>query len=188
MGSSFLVLSILFLSMVPLLVSSTEFKVGGELGWVEPTKNNSDMYNEWAGHHRFHVGDMIYFKYKKDSVLVVNKEDYENCVDTNPISKFADGHTIFEFEHFGYYYFISGQPGHCKSGQKMVIRVMARSDGGDETPKSSPGPKSDGGDEAGHHEWDDFGPPGFNATTRLSVAYCFTTALVGIFVVLYYFM
>ncbi|KAG5546722.1 hypothetical protein RHGRI_018784 [Rhododendron griersonianum] len=97
-------------------------------GWAKPTGNDSETYNEWASPNRFHVGDEALFKYQKDSVLVVSKEDYENCITSNPISKFADGNTVFAFDHFGFFYFISGQTGHCKSGQRLIIRVMVQSE------------------------------------------------------------
>ncbi|KAK6154477.1 hypothetical protein DH2020_008725 [Rehmannia glutinosa] len=64
------------------------------------------------------------FKYEKDSVLVVNSADYLNCNTSNPISKFEDGNTVFQFDRSGLFYFISGQPGHCRSGQRLIIRVM----------------------------------------------------------------
>lgn len=42
-------------------VSSTELEVGGEDGWVVPNSNKThgDMFNEWASHNRFKVGDTI---------------------------------------------------------------------------------------------------------------------------------
>ncbi|KAA8532530.1 hypothetical protein F0562_032654 [Nyssa sinensis] len=35
------------------------------------------MYNDWAAENRFHVTD---FKYQNDTVLLVNKEDYETAL------------------------------------------------------------------------------------------------------------
>ncbi|PSS06021.1 Early nodulin-like protein [Actinidia chinensis var. chinensis] len=189
MASSFFLL-LLLISMAPILASSYQFEVGGERGWAEPAGNDSEEYNDWAAKNRFHVGDSVNFKYQKDSVLVVNKEDYENCVTLNPISKFDDGDTFFEFDHYGFFYFISGQPRHCKSGQKMIIRVMVHPEV--EPPQSrttAPPPKAEG-DSGHHHGWDTFetGPPGFISGSELSVAARFVTGVVAMFVIVCVFM
>lgn len=121
------------------------------------------------------------FKYQKDSVLVVSSADYLKCNTSNPISKFEDGNTIFEFDRSGFFYFISGQPDHCKSGQKLIIRVMHPSEV--EAPELAPSPAAAGGDGG----WD-WAPPGFNSTTKLSVISYFILALAGLVVVLYLFI
>ncbi|XP_059662391.1 early nodulin-like protein 21 [Cornus florida] len=184
--------SLFLISIVAISAYAYQFQVGGEKGWVRPTANDTQTYNNWAAKNRFHIGDTVYFKYRKDSVVVVNKADYENCVISNPISKFEDGNTVFRFDHYGYFYFISGQVEHCKSGQKMIIRVMVHS--GIEPPESAPSPKAGGGGGSsrggGGDGWDsDFwGPPGLNSTTKLSAASFFMTALGGVLVILYLLM
>ncbi|GAB2248710.1 hypothetical protein Droror1_Dr00012069 [Drosera rotundifolia] len=40
-------------------------------------KFERETYNEWDEQIRFHIGDSLYFKYHKDSVLEVRSEDYE---------------------------------------------------------------------------------------------------------------
>lgn len=41
-------------------VSSTEFEVGGEDGWIVPkSKTRGDMFNQWASDNRFKVGDTL---------------------------------------------------------------------------------------------------------------------------------
>ena len=67
------------------------------------------------------------FKYKKgnDSVLVVDNKDYYSCNISNPIKKFDDGCTEFKFDRSGPFFFVSGAPGHCNSGQKMIVVVLA---------------------------------------------------------------
>ncbi|KAK9268626.1 hypothetical protein L1049_000383 [Liquidambar formosana] len=178
--------------MAAVSVSSFQFQVGGERGWIEPTGNETETYNKWATKNRFHVGDSVYFKYQKDSVLVVNYTDYTNCIVSNPISKYEDGNTIFRFDRHGFFYFISGEPGHCKSGQKLVIGVMAQS--GDETPESVPSPAPSGGAGGGgpgdDDGWDfgDWGPPSLNSTVMLSVTSYFMTVLAVVVVILYMFM
>ncbi|RWR98126.1 early nodulin-like protein 2 [Cinnamomum micranthum f. kanehirae] len=75
--------------------------------------------------HRFHVGDSLYFKYMNDSVLVVDEDDYNRCGSTKPIAKYEDGKTVIELDRYGFFFFVSGVGGHCKSGQKLIVWVMA---------------------------------------------------------------
>ncbi|XP_057975385.1 early nodulin-like protein 6 [Malania oleifera] len=190
----FFPLLFMIISVASLSVSSYQFQVGGHRGWIEPTINESDIYNEWATKNRFHVGDSIYFKYQEDSVLEVSKGDYESCITTNPISKFEDGNTTFRFDRYGFFYFISGEPGHCQSGQKLIVRVMVQSEV--HAPESAASPDAEGASSStgseGGHGWmsDNWGPPSMNlnSTTKLSLASYFMTALGGVLVILYLFM
>ncbi|KAJ8765084.1 hypothetical protein K2173_010566 [Erythroxylum novogranatense] len=173
-------------------VSSYQFPVGGKIGWIKPTGNDTETYDKWATKHRFHVGDSLYFMYRRDSVLVVNSTDYENCIISNPISRYDDGNTTFRFDRHGFFYFISGQPGHCKAGQKLVVRVMVHPAGGDheEAPNPAPSPEENGNKDSGKEEGDDWGgfswgPPSVNSTIKASLASYFMTALVGMLVILY---
>ncbi|XP_075669199.1 early nodulin-like protein 6 [Castanea sativa] len=172
-------------TLVAVPVSSFQFQVGGEMGWIKPTGNESDIYFKWATENRFHIGDVLYFEYQNDSVLVVNYTDYQNCVVSNPISKFEDGNTVLRIDRYGFFYFISGQPDHCKAGQKLVIRVMVQSDV--ESPTSAPSPK--GGVDSGDYDaWDfNWGPP-LNSTIKLSFASYFLTILGGVLLIFYVFM
>ncbi|MBA0783497.1 hypothetical protein Gotri_001202 [Gossypium trilobum] len=94
----FALFSVVFISMATLAIASFQFRVGGEGGWTKPTGNEPETYNEWASRNRFHVGDSLYFRYSNDSVLVVNHTSYTNCSVSNPILKFKDGDTVFEFD------------------------------------------------------------------------------------------
>jgi len=40
-------------------VTSTEFEVGGDGGWVLPKSRNHEMYNQWASQNRFKVDDTV---------------------------------------------------------------------------------------------------------------------------------
>ncbi|ONK79355.1 uncharacterized protein A4U43_C01F5520 [Asparagus officinalis] len=106
------------------VASAFEFRVGGPEGWVKPTGKESETYNHWAGRNRFHIGDSLHFKYANDSVLVVDREGYVACDTSNPLLAFTDGNSTFWFDHYGYFYFISGEPDHCRSGQRLIVRVM----------------------------------------------------------------
>lgn len=118
---------LLFLVLFSCLVYSScsyQFVVGGRDGWVvKPSEN----YNQWAGRMRFQVNDTLLFKYKSgsDSVVVVNKDDYDKCNAANPIIKLDDGNSIFKFNRSGPFYFISGNKSNCDQGQKLVVVVLA---------------------------------------------------------------
>ncbi|CAO2835757.1 unnamed protein product [Amaranthus hypochondriacus] len=182
---------LLFFSFAFVLASCFEYEVGGKRGWIKPDGSESETYNEWAEQNRFHIGDTINFKYKKDSVLLVGKDDYMNCNVKNPLLKFDDGNTIYEFDHSGFVYFISGNPGHCELGQKMIIRVMVQSAVHHPT-VSAPAPSvegpigaPDGGNGLNTDSW---APPAVNSTDMLSVTSCFITLFMGVVMVLYLFM
>ncbi|CAG7889868.1 unnamed protein product [Brassica rapa] len=120
-------------------VSSTELEVGGEDGWVVPNSNKTHgyMFNQWASHNRFKVGDTIRFKYKKDSVLVVSEDEYKECKATKPQLYSNNQDTVFKLDRPGLFYFISGVSGHCEKGQKMIIKVMETESSPDSPPPSS---------------------------------------------------
>ncbi|CAL4968211.1 unnamed protein product [Urochloa decumbens] len=99
-----------------------EFHVGGPRGWRVPDGNTS--YGWWANNNRFHVGDRLYFKYSHDSVLVVDRPALDACNTTAPLAAFADGATTVRLDRPGFFCFISGEPGHCEEGQRLVVRVM----------------------------------------------------------------
>ncbi|XWS18960.1 hypothetical protein CRYUN_Cryun32bG0089800 [Craigia yunnanensis] len=105
--------------------ASKHFKVGDHIGWQQPGTNNTEVYSQWATSKSFHVGDSLSFEYQNDSVLVVEKWDYYHCNTNKPISSFNDGKTVINLDRPGPFYFISGAPDHCKSGQKLLIRVMS---------------------------------------------------------------
>ncbi|KAM7499005.1 hypothetical protein LguiA_023419 [Lonicera macranthoides] len=180
---AFLFVCFFFISTFATSVSAFQFQVGGKRGWTKPSAKHSHSYNDWAAENRFQIGDTLYFKYHKDSVLVVNSSDYESCNTSNPISKFNDGDTVFEFDRSGFFYFISGKHGHCKSGQRLVIRVMHPSEIDNEAPESAPALAPVGG-SGGGWDSDNWGPPGVghSSANKASVA---STALGGMLVVLY---
>ncbi|XP_019439352.1 PREDICTED: mavicyanin-like [Lupinus angustifolius] len=107
------------------VVNSTDFEVGGKDGWIVPnSKDYHQMYNQWASKNRFKIGDTIFFKYKKDSVMGVTEKEYEKCRSSHPHFFSNNGDTVFKFERPGLFYFISGVSGHCDRGQKMIIKVL----------------------------------------------------------------
>lgn len=140
--ASNLLLPLFFLSLSSSLllfpVSSVEFQVGGNEGWIVPPSNDSKIYNDWASENRFQVGDSILFKYRKDSVMEVTEQDYKKCNSTHPQFFSNTGSTNFRLDHPGAFFFISGVSGHCQKGQKMIVKVMEfEYEPGDHRKKSS---------------------------------------------------
>ena len=72
-------------------------------------------------------GGVSDFKYANDSVFLVNHDDYKMCSTATPLSRFTDGDTKFKFDRPGFFYFVSGVPGHCEAGQRMIVGVVAHS-------------------------------------------------------------
>ncbi|KAG8365157.1 hypothetical protein BUALT_Bualt18G0075100 [Buddleja alternifolia] len=176
--------AVLTASMVAVVVSGFQFEVGENMGWRKPTGKEPETYNEWAARNRFHIGDSVHFKYRKDSVLVVSSADYLTCNKSNPISKFDDGNTVFQFDHSGFFYFISGQPGNCESGERLIIRVMHPSEV--EAPELAPSPSA-----GGNSGWnsDNWGPPGvISSSIKLSVVSYFMTVVAALCVMVCLFV
>ncbi|KAE8733523.1 putative Polygalacturonase non-catalytic subunit AroGP3 precursor [Hibiscus syriacus] len=181
--------SLVFISTVAVATASVQFKVGGDKGWTKPIGNNSEPYNEWASRNRFHVGDSLYFKYNIDSVLVVNRTSYTDCSVANPTFKFKDGETVFEFDRYGLFYFISGESGHCKAGQKLIVRVMVHPAAAISSPQPAQSPMEDDGSNDNGDGWASiWGPPPHNSTIKQTVASYFMTALGGMLVIMYLLM
>ncbi|KAG2728992.1 hypothetical protein I3843_01G225000 [Carya illinoinensis] len=118
------VMAILVATDVP-VQAVEEFKVGDDLGWIQPDANHTSLYSQWAARNRFHVGDSLSFEYKNDSVLVVNKYEYYHCNTSKPIAAFNNGKSVVRLDRPGPFYFISGVPDHCKNGQRLFIDVMS---------------------------------------------------------------
>ncbi|CAA2966616.1 CT099 [Olea europaea subsp. europaea] len=60
-----------------------------------------------------------------DSVLEVEKDDFDNCNTSNPKTKMEDGNSIFKFDRSGPFYFITGNKTNCDKGQKLIVVVLA---------------------------------------------------------------
>ncbi|CAM8888153.1 unnamed protein product [Rhodiola kirilowii] len=101
-----------------------QFKVGERCGW---SVNTNESYSHWAGRNRFQVNDTLYFKYDKniDSVLIVNKDDYDNCNSAKPILKLEGGESVYKFDRSGPFFFITSNLTNCQKGQKLIVVVLA---------------------------------------------------------------
>ncbi|XP_022878661.1 early nodulin-like protein 2 [Olea europaea var. sylvestris] len=116
--------SLVLITLLAGFTNGYQLNVGGKDGWVV---NPSESYTHWAQRLRFRVNDTLLFKYEKgtDSVLEVNKEDFDNCNTNNPEMKMEGGVSIFKFDRSGPFYFITGNKTNCYRGQKLVIVVLA---------------------------------------------------------------
>ncbi|KAK6934245.1 Phytocyanin domain [Dillenia turbinata] len=132
----------LFFFILTVFVCSSDaykFYVGGKDGWVLSPK---EEYSHWAGRNRFLINDVLFFKYKNgtDSVLVVNKDDYDKCNTQNPIMKLEGGDSVFTLDRSGPFYFISGNKEYCDKGQKLIVVVLSTAHFKPQPPSVSPKP------------------------------------------------
>ncbi|XP_024636587.2 early nodulin-like protein 1 [Medicago truncatula] len=121
-----------FLLFVSTLILSSSlsyaytYNVGAKDGWtVKPSQDYN--YNFWASNIRFQINDTLFFKYQKgsDSVLVVNKQDYDSCNINNPIHNMDNGDSSFLLDKSDHYYFISGKDLNCVNGEKFNLVVLS---------------------------------------------------------------
>lgn len=165
------------------------FHVGGPRGWRVPDANTS--YGWWAMNNRFHVGDELYFKYENDSVLLVDREAFDACNATEPLERFADGSTAVRLDRPGFFCYISGEPGHCEEGQRLIVRVMvhpaehAPAPGPAYAPAASqPGHGGGGGSSSGSGSGGRPGPSGWPGTSSGTAAVAAGVALAAALAVL----
>ncbi|PIN24178.1 hypothetical protein CDL12_03082 [Handroanthus impetiginosus] len=97
------------------------------LAIITPASLAAEEFKVGALKQRFHIGDSLRFEYKNDSVLMVDKWGYYDyhCDLSHPISVFKDGNMVVNLERPGPVYFVSGDPDHCKNGQRLMVEVIA---------------------------------------------------------------
>ncbi|CAN6218089.1 unnamed protein product [Urochloa humidicola] len=132
------------------------YLVGDTMGWTVPPANATDAFNKWAIRHRFHVDDVLAFKFDDDeSVFLVRRGDYDACSAARPFKGGSGGGggsgsgefavMLFRLDRPGLFFFI-GEPARCEAGQRMVVHV-ADSSLVAPTPAPAPG-GTDNDDEA----------------------------------------
>ncbi|EOA28800.1 hypothetical protein CARUB_v10025032mg [Capsella rubella] len=110
---------LLVMAIVPASVAVTH-TVGNANGWESGVD-----YTAWVTGKTFRVGDVLEFKYgPSHSVNEVNKAGYDSCGGT-PIDTHTDGDTKIDLETVGPKYFICPTAGHCVSGMKLAVTVVA---------------------------------------------------------------
>ncbi|XP_010506413.1 PREDICTED: uclacyanin-2-like [Camelina sativa] len=111
---------LLVMAIVPATVAVT-YTVGDESQWASGVD-----YTAWVIGKTFRVGDTLEFKYgPSHSVDVVNKAGYDDCDGSSASENFSDGDTKIELKTVGTKYFVCPTPGHCISGMKLAIPVIA---------------------------------------------------------------
>nr|XP_051221328.1 early nodulin-like protein 2 [Lolium perenne] len=145
--------------------------VGGDArGWRQPAPGE-ETYNHWASRSRFHVGDLLYFRYaKNDSVLVVTRDDYKVCRGDRPALRLDGGEEArLRLERSGPLYFISGAPGTCDAGQRLTVRAMAQHDDASSSPADAPAASTRPGSGSGAVKAGDGKTSAAAASVRASV-------------------
>ncbi|KAM0831543.1 hypothetical protein ACQ4PT_065465 [Festuca glaucescens] len=116
-----------------------DFIVGGPSdGWKVPAM--SDVLNKWASTNGFHVSDNLVFKFDAaaDSVLEVSQDDYNRCSTASPINTYKTSDVSVPLPRSGRHYFVSGTPGNCDKGERLIVVVMSEKHG--RRPGSAPVP------------------------------------------------
>lgn len=103
--------------------AATTYTVGAPDGlWDMQTD-----YAQWVKTRTFHPGDKIMFTYSPElhDVVEVTKAGYDACSSANNISAFRSGNDVVALADVGTRYFLCGLTGHCDSGMKIRIDVVA---------------------------------------------------------------
>ncbi|XP_062200087.1 early nodulin-like protein 18 [Phragmites australis] len=119
-----------------------DFDVGGRDGW---RASPAEPFNRWAERNRFQVNDSLVFRYSKDAdaVLVVSQSHYDACNTTDPFLRLDGGDSVFVLRNSGPYFFISGDAGRCRAGERLIVVALAvrnRDKGNTPSPSLPPPP------------------------------------------------
>ncbi|KZV31580.1 hypothetical protein F511_13520 [Dorcoceras hygrometricum] len=115
-------------------VPAAIYTVGDSSGW------SIGGYGSWASDKSFTVGDTLVFNYAPGhTVDEVSPNDYQSCTTGNALTTDSSGATSITLRSAGQHYFICGVPGHCSSGMKLSVNVVAAS-GGDSSSKTTASP------------------------------------------------
>ncbi|CAN1186155.1 Blue copper protein 1a [Linum perenne] len=116
---------------------AVKYVVGDDAGW---TNSGVVDYKVWAEGKTFFVGDSLVFNYGgSHNVMKVNATDFQSC--TKPLAgppPLTSGKDEIPLLTSGKKWYICGAPGHCASGQKLVITVSDGSASPAPTPNSPP--------------------------------------------------
>ncbi|KFK34219.1 hypothetical protein AALP_AA5G116200 [Arabis alpina] len=113
-------LLLLLLTVVPAVFAVT-FQVGDTSGWTSGID-----YTTWLTGKTFRVGDTLEFQYGlSHSVSVVGKAGFDGCDGSGATQSFSDGDTKISLTTVGTIHFLCPTPGHCLSGMKLAVPVLA---------------------------------------------------------------
>ncbi|XP_021743596.1 blue copper protein-like [Chenopodium quinoa] len=100
---------------------ATVYTVGDSSGWTIGVD-----YGTWAASKTFVVGDSLVFNYGSGhTVDEVKQSDYKTCTIGNSISTDNKGTTSILLQTPGTHFFICAILGHCGSGMKLSVNVLA---------------------------------------------------------------
>ncbi|KAK8587850.1 hypothetical protein V6N13_086817 [Hibiscus sabdariffa] len=115
--------ALLLLLLVAPAAYAVQHTVGDSSGWTETVD-----YSDWVRGKTFTVGDTLVFNYDgSHRVDEVTESDYTNCETANAIDSHSDGNTVITLSKAGTMYFICPVLGHCSSGMKLAVHVVAAS-------------------------------------------------------------
>ncbi|XP_011017785.1 PREDICTED: cucumber peeling cupredoxin-like [Populus euphratica] len=123
--------------------AQSTYTVGDTTGWTIPS-TGSAFYTTWAASKNFSVGDILVFNFAASAhdVAKVTKADYDACTTSSPISLTTTPPARITINASGDHYFLCNFPGHCSSGQKLMINVSAASSSPSPAPQpSTPAPQ-----------------------------------------------
>ncbi|KAK8482197.1 hypothetical protein V6N13_079412 [Hibiscus sabdariffa] len=104
---------------------AVQYTVGDSSGW-----SNTVNYQGWVQGKTFTTGDTLY---------EVSQSDYDNCNSGNALSTHSDGNTVITLSSPGSRYFICPTIGHCASGMKLAVNVVAAGGNSPSTPSTPSG-------------------------------------------------
>ncbi|XP_050216235.1 cucumber peeling cupredoxin-like [Mercurialis annua] len=119
--------------------------VGDALGWQNALPN-STYYANWAAARNFTIGDTLIFNFATGvhNVATVRLDDFSDC-DTDSddnIDLINSGPANITLTTSGMQYYICAFPGHCLTGQKLAINVVAATTPSTPSPPSTPTPST----------------------------------------------
>lgn len=122
-------------ALVQVAAAATTYTVGAPNGLWDLETN----YAEWVATKTFHPGDKITFTYSPElhDVVEVSKAGFDACSSANNISAFRSGNDVVALTAVGTRYFLCGFTGHCDSGMKIRIDVIAAGSGPAAPPAAS---------------------------------------------------
>ncbi|KAJ0246380.1 Phytocyanin domain-containing protein [Hirschfeldia incana] len=131
-----IILIIMAMGMFGESLASSLHKVGGSAGWTTLGKVD---YQKWTSSDIFTPGDSLLFVYNTQfhNVKQVSRRDFLSCNATSALATYSSGSDTVALKTPGHYYFICGFPGHCQSGQKLHVLVVATTTA---SPSLSPDP------------------------------------------------
>ncbi|KAH9601959.1 hypothetical protein KSS87_000332 [Heliosperma pusillum] len=113
------IMLVILFTMQPSL--ATVYTVGDASGWTLGVD-----YGTWSSSNSFLVGDSLVFDYGSGhTVDEVKPSDYKTCTIGNPITTDNKGSSTILLQTPGTHFFICGVIGHCSTGMKLSVNVLA---------------------------------------------------------------